>query len=560
MAQTDKTFVFASEVASSSKGDRSLNRNSSAIKSVQQPPSYIYTQTQNKSRILAAAPSRLRKSLAQRAGVDPSQAPPTTSPVVSAAAGDLPVATPQPAAGQQTPSTALEGNSTAGTVPPSTNSNGTQKQFPQGPAMGVIRYEVDASADNPKVSGGVSIFKALDEALVKNPRAAAIRSLLPVTQSELARATEQPPPAFVFDRGIAAEQVRRAGVQFDWEPPWKLILRLLVAQRMVDQEKLDLMAQLWQLRAAVRMAYTEVVVAQETLETLNSLYELANKLRIVSERRFKVGDVPELDLLKARLAESQYDVDRQVGVRRVIQAKQLLNIYMGRPPEQDIVIPRLPSFLTQQDMFKAELIKHPLLPDFSISVANLQTYIELSKENRYELKSIKQQILVNKANRMNAIGDIVPTSQFWIGSSVAGNPPVGPKLSAYYFGLNVPTNMTSFHQGDLYKYDAVGRQLRYQTGGLENIIEGEVAAAYNGMLAARTKLQMYEEHVLADSFEVARLAQRSYEVGQSDITSTIQAQQNNVQIRREYLEAIQLYQQAFTQLEQACGTPLLEEH
>src|SRR5690606_18297778 len=111
-------------------------------------------------------------------------------------------------------------------------------------------------------------------------------------------------------------------------------------------------------------------------------------------------------------------------------------------------------------------------------------------------------------------------------------------------------------QGDIAKFKALGRQLRYQTEAQKNVITQDVCSAYNNVLAARTKLRYYEEHVLADSYEVARLARRSYEVGQSDITSTIQAQQQNVQIRTQYLEAIQLYQQAFTALERACGTPL----
>ena len=157
------------------------------------------------------------------------------------------------------------------------------------------------------------------------------------------------------------------------------------------------------------------------------------------------------------------------------------------------------------------------------------------------------------------IGDIAPTPQFWIGQSAAGNPPVGPKLNAYYVGVSVPTQITSFNQGDIAEFKAQGRQLKYEYGAQKNIITAEVSSAYNNVLAARQWLKVYEDHVLADSYEVARLARRSYEVGQSDITSTLQAQQNNVQIRSLYLEAITLYQKAFTELEMACGTPLLEE-
>ncbi|MEZ4487614.1 MAG: TolC family protein [Cyanobacteriota/Melainabacteria group bacterium] len=425
--------------------------------------------------------------------------------------------------------------------------------------MGVIRFDDDRRADRKHLKGGLSIFSCLDEALVKSPRAAAMRAYLPVTKALFARATEQPSPQFFYDEGVRAEQNRRLGAVFNWEPPWKLVFRLLVAKQSVSARKLELMAQLWLLRADVRRAYTEVVVAQETLETLTSLYDLAHRLRVVSEKRFAAGDVPELDLLKARLAESRYDVERRVGLRRVIRAKQQLNIIMGRAPEKDISIPRLPPFLRTKDMKGAADVRNPLLPDFSRPMPTLDSFIARAVENRYELKTINQNLVLNKANMRKTIGDIAPTPQFWIGQSAAGNPPVGPKLNAYYVGVSVPTQITSFNQGDIAEFKAQGRQLKYEYGAQKNIITAEVSSAYNNVLAARQWLKVYEDHVLADSYEVARLARRSYEVGQADITSTLQAQQNNVQIRSLYLEAITLYQKAFTELEMACGTPLLEE-
>lgn len=435
----------------------------------------------------------------------------------------------------------------------------TDDQIPekQPTVSGSITYE-EQKSENKSGGAELSIFEALDQALVKSPRAAALRSLLPVTQSELARATEQPGPDWMYDNGVAAEQTRRTGAVFNWEPPWKLVFRLLAAKRLIEQTKQDLLSQLWSLRAEVRLAYTEVVVAQETLETLNSLYDLAHRLMIVSEKRFQAGDVPELDMLKARLAESQYDVERRVGLRRVIRAKQQLNVIMGRKPETPLMIPRLPPFLKSEDIAAARTAHNILLPDFGSRIAVLEHYLDIAMKHRYELKTLDRQIAANKAQLRNAYGNIIPSPQFYTGSSVAGNPPSGPRLSSYYFGVNVPSNLTSFQQGDIAKYKAVARQLKYQTGALKNVITSEVSSAYNNVLAARQKLRIYQEHVLADSYEVARLARRSYEVGQSDITSTIQAQQNNVQIRTQYLEAIQLYQQAFTELERACGTPLLE--
>jgi hypothetical protein len=93
-------------------------------------------------------------------------------------------------------------------------------------------------------------------------------------------------------------------------------------------------------------------------------------------RRFQAGDVPELDVLKARLATSQSDVERQVGQRRVIRARQQLNIIMGRKPEEVIEIPRLPAFLRDQNKAVLdETQRMQLLPDFSQEVAPLESYL-----------------------------------------------------------------------------------------------------------------------------------------------------------------------------------------
>ncbi len=142
------------------------------------------------------------------------------------------------------------------------------------------------------------------------------------------------------------------------------------------------------------------------------------------------------------------------------------------------------------------------------------------------------------------------------GHSSSGNAPTGPKLSAWFFTLNAEAPITNWNQGDIFRLKATATQLNYQIGAQRNIVISDVSSAYQNLVAQREKIRAYQDHVLADSYEVARLARRSYEVGQSDITSTLQAQQANVQIRSQYLDAVTSYSAAFTDLEQACGTPL----
>jgi len=420
-----------------------------------------------------------------------------------------------------------------------------------------VTVEFNESLAPISTQPGLSVVQALNEALINSPRAAAIRAQLSIARAGYATATIVPNPVVFMDRGLVAEQVMRLGPMLTQEPPWKLAFRMLSTKRLVDQTKIDLLTQIWSLRADVRRTYVELVVAEQTQKTLVELYDLSAKLLLVAEKRFHAGDVPELDVLKARLATSQSKVDVEVGLKRVLRAGQQLDVIMGRAVDQPIKVPDLPNFSLPDITPKtSKVAKSDILPNFEKSVPPLEDFISQAYDNRLELKSLAKQILVNKANYMGAYGNIIPNPSLAFGKSTAGNPSLGPKLTAVFFTLNAEAPVSNFNQGDIFKYKATGKQLVYQVGSQKNQILSDVVSAYQNLIAQREKIRVYQEHVLADSLEVARLARRSYEVGQSDITSTLQAQQANVQIRGQYLDAVTSYANAFTDLEQSCGLPL----
>lgn len=405
-------------------------------------------------------------------------------------------------------------------------------------------------AASPIVQGYVTVNQVLNEALIKSPRAAAVRALLPIQTSLYAAATVAPDPVIYRDEAPMSEQVLRLGAQKTWDPPWKLAFRMLAARKQVREQKLELLNTLWGFRNDVRRAYLEVVMAQETYDTLSTLAELANRLLQVSEKLFRAGSVAELDVLKARLASSQTEVDRQQGAARVALAKQNLNIIMGRHPDSTIEVPRLPQF-----RLKAE--KTGLLPNLSKPVPPINEFMEIALSNRLELRILKGQIEVAEAQLRNAIGNIVPDPVVASGYSANNNGPSGPKIKAIFVTMNYEFPLFSYSQGDIVRLRATIKQYHAQILAQRNHIQADVTTAYNHLLIARQRIAAYQDHILADSERVARLARRSYEVGQSDITSTLAAQQANVQVRQNYLDAVNNYQQAFTELEQAIGVPLI---
>ena len=177
----------------------------------------------------------------------------------------------------------------------------------------------------------LSVRAVLNYAIIKSPRIAAVRSQLGIQEALYAAATQMPNPFFFEDNGVYAEEVRRIGATVTYDPPWKIAFRMLAAKKQVKETKLEILNTLWQFRNDVRRAYTELGVAQESYQILVDLYELADRLYEVTSKRFQAGDVPELDVLKARLAVSQASIDRDVGLIRIQKAEASGKYYDGPP-------------------------------------------------------------------------------------------------------------------------------------------------------------------------------------------------------------------------------------
>jgi cobalt-zinc-cadmium efflux system outer membrane protein len=402
------------------------------------------------------------------------------------------------------------------------------------------------------VPGGVSPLKvrqALNEALLNSPKVASTRALLGISKALYAAATQLPDPVYYRDEAPQSEGVRRNGVNVTYELPWKLAFRLLAAKRQVQETKMEILQTLWQFRNDVRRAYVEMVVAQETYDTLHDLSELALRLEVVSQKRFQAGDVPELDVLKARLAYSQAGVDTAQGNMRVNRSRQQLNVILGRQFGTPISAPRLPAF-------DLKVKKSDFLPDYDVPVPPVADFIAEAMDNRLELKVNAAQVRLAKAQLLNSQGNIIPNPQIAFGQSTETNLPSGPKLNGAFTTINIEAPLYTFSQGDITRLRATLKQLKLQDGAIRNQVIADVTSAYNNLITARNRIQTYQDHVLADSAEVARLARRSYEVGQSDITATLAAQQANFQVRQAYLDAVSSYQGAFTDLEQAIGEPI----
>jgi len=399
-----------------------------------------------------------------------------------------------------------------------------------------------ATAPSPAV---LSEQQALNEVLLSAPRAAAIRAQLGISKSAYAQATVLPNPGIEFDNGYA-ELSYRLGITVPIEPPWKIVLRLIAAKAQVGTAMLQIEQSLWTLRGDCRRAFTEFVVAKESEAMLRQLTELTKQLAQVAMKRFQVGDVAKLDVFKSELAQQQAELDANQASRRVVQAREQLNIILGRNEESATDVPSLPSFQLRG-------VSNDLLPDLSKPLPPLSQFINDGVQNRLEVRIVRQQMVANKAGLKNTIGNILPNGQISFGKDKQENPPDGQLIKRDYLMGGFPLPIFDFQQGELARIRATQKQLDFELVSQQNIVRGQIALAYRKLWNARENIRKYQDGVIAQSEKVAELGRVSYRLGQTDITAALTAQQANIQIRNLYLNEILNYQQAFTDLEQSVG-------
>lgn len=394
----------------------------------------------------------------------------------------------------------------------------------------------------------IPLSAVFDESLLNSPRASNIRAQLGISKAAYAQALTLPNPSFFFLQDTA-QLARQVGAIVPIEPPWKLAFRVLLAKSQLKQTDFEIQRSLWQLRSTIRRAYLDVVMATETRETNAELYSLSSELLTVSEKRLAADDVAAFDVNRAQLATLQAEADFNQSDKKLEQSRQRLSVLMGRHYNNTIQVARLPAL-------QAKIETNELLPDFKKELPSLDDLIADAKKNRLDIKVVKQSLAVNQASMRSAIGNIMPNPQLNAGNSYSGNPPEGPATRGYFVGVTQELPIFNFNQGEMAKLRAQNIQIKRELESTHNVVTEEVVSAYQQLAAARQRVSYFQEKIIVASENVARMARRGYEVGQNDITSTLAAQQANIQTKVSYLESVRAYQQALTDLEQAIGHPL----
>ncbi len=394
----------------------------------------------------------------------------------------------------------------------------------------------------------VTVHQVMNEGLTNSPRLEQSRSQIPLAKAALKQATVFPNPGFMTD--LQVQFTYKFGATIQFEAPWLILFRLIAARKQVEQADLELARVLWNFRGQARRLYAELIMASELAATQDELVGLTRRLQSNADQRFQNGDVPKLDVHRAKLAVIQAELDAEQAHLLVDRSREQLNILIGRPADAPMNLPSLLHEQTTIDTFG-------LLPNLSREMPARQKLVQEGYQSRFELKVAQQAAAVARSQLKVARADNFPRGLVNAGLMIEDRINGPQERKVPYVQAQVFMPVFDRQQGRIAKSKADINQWNKTEISQRNIIESEVALAYRRVEMARAKIRRYLQEAIPASNQLTISADLGYKLGHTDINAVLDVQQRNILLRTQYLQSVLEYQLALNDLEQAVGHPLL---
>jgi cobalt-zinc-cadmium efflux system outer membrane protein len=289
-----------------------------------------------------------------------------------------------------------------------------------------------------------------------------------------------------------------------------------------------------QLSLSTRVAFSDFVLATQTLE-LNALEKkLLEELRSVARIIYETNQTPQQDVLQANVEYAEVlrrKIEFTRGQRLSIAR---INTLLHRDPLAPLPVPRNPASLTT-----------PLPAEVQL----LETAIQV----RPDLAAQASRIAAEQAAYCLAVKEFHPDvelygrhDRMWLDSEQQNS--IGLKL-------NLPAQRRR-RWAALQEAQARLAKAQAEYQARESQIRLEVATAYQRLNEARESERLYREEIIKAAEQNVTSARAGYESGGVNFLTLVAAQRQLLDFRQKQAEAAAEYQKQLAELERAVGAPL----
>lgn len=289
----------------------------------------------------------------------------------------------------------------------------------------------------------------------------------------------------------------------------------------------------------LRGAFVQALQAKAVLAEARDNLAYYDRLLVLSNDRFKAGDIAQVDLDRLELQRVQFETDVETALVNVRTAKiQLLQLLDDRMPVEQFDI------------------TGPF--EFADVLPPLDEYRNLAIQARPDLKAAMQSVELARTNHLLAVsnGSTDPTYSAWW----THNPSFNNQYDNESLGISITIPLRFFdrNQGEKARTLLDIRRNQRLEDATRAQVFSDVDSAYATLNSSLALLRPYKSKYLQLATRVRDTVSYAYQHGGSSLLDFLQAQQDYRSVQVSYLNLIGAYLSAANQLNMAVGREVIQ--
>ncbi|MBI3803550.1 MAG: TolC family protein [Nitrospirae bacterium] len=370
----------------------------------------------------------------------------------------------------------------------------------------------------------------------KNPSIEIFRANLDAAQGSMAAARAYPNPELSVSlgrgkplgspgAGYEGEYGFGIGQPLEW--PGKRIYRRKAAEAEVGVARQESDDFRLELRSQVKEAFFNLLLSKQILDVSRKNSEAAQSLISAARARVDSGEAPALELIKAQVELARVTKDLRRAENRIVLSKGALNSLLGGAlsPGEDIVgdLSGARKHYNLTSLLEDAMVRHPLI--------------------LRQKKAMEAAGYTLSRERQSLIPDLV----------VRGGFSEEIDKRSYSLGLSLVFPLFYQRQGEIAVARAGEARANAELDRARTELTRLVTQEYQNYQIALEQLTVFEEGLLKQADEALRIAQFSYQQGESGLLDLLDAQRVQRATLSEYYEAQFELDTALARLERATG-------
>lgn len=392
----------------------------------------------------------------------------------------------------------------------------------------------------------ISLRAAIAEALQRNPELSAAHKAWEAAQlrAPQARALDDPELS-IQTWGVPLRDpvsFRRAnpnilGLRQSLPFPGKRRLKGEIAADDAKMAEAQHRSKVRELIAQVKQGYFDLALADKTLQLEHQQLEVVKQMLKVAEIRYTVGMVPQQDVLRAQVEQSdRLNMLIMAGQeRRTTEAR--LNTLLNRPPGSPLGPLQEPEGIALRERVE------------ELSRQALEARPELAGAEAAVQKAVKSRALADKNRKLP---DFMVGLEYWLA------PEMDPAhMYAAMVNVTIPFFWTQGkHRQEVEEASIMVAMEEASAQAMRNQVLLEVQEAFVMLDAAQRTLRLYQEGLLPQTEQAFKATIAAYQTGKVDFGSLLEGERTLRQVRLGAFRALTEVQRQLAELERAVGRDL----